>query len=281
MESLSYRYGDNARHGGMDIVLSLTPDEVAALGIEGAGELADWFDTALWALTMFRNGANSRGPLDTDPDSVNVTADRMAHVVRDLDHDLLPRLQGLRDAAIRRHQELGGSINALATAMDVAKSTAQSRRNAVLKGTASTWERWVVQGGPQDREFCGACGHPGRPTDPIVTTTGDDAFRIHRSHATTPGNGFFGTPTDEGVSPYTTGTPVAGGFVIGQQVRITGVSGPLADRTDLIGKVGEVTAEARDGSINVRGLSGKPRAQEVFADILGFQVAELKPHTRN
>lgn len=197
MESLSYRYGANARHGGMDIVLSLTPDEVAALGIEGTGELAGWFDTSLWALAMFRNGANPRGPIEADPSSTDVTAEQMAHVVHDLDRSLLPRLQGLRDAAIRRHQELGGSINSLATAMDVAKSTAQSRRNVVLKGSPSDWERWTVQGGPQDREHCLACGHPSRPTDPLVTTADDNAVRIHLSHTQDPRNGFHGTPYTE------------------------------------------------------------------------------------
>ncbi|WP_331718134.1 hypothetical protein OG985_50265 (plasmid) [Streptomyces sp. NBC_00289] len=266
----SFRSGADAIRGGLDITISLTPGEAEALGFE-AGTLADWFDTALWALALLRNGYSDRG----GQGATDVTPEALYTVLNDLDHRLLPRLQGIRDAAVRRHQELGGSIGDLALAMDVAKSTAQSRRNVVMNRAATSWERWATQGGPE-REHCGACGHPARPTDPIVTTADDDAFRIHRSHATTPGNGFFGTPTDEGVSPYSTGTRVAGGFVIGQRVRITGVSGPLADRTDLIGRVGEVTAEARDGSLNVRGLSGKPRAQEVFADILGFQVTELE-----
>lgn len=266
----SFRSGADAIRGGLDITISLTPGEAEALGMEAA-TLADWFDTALWALALLRNGYSDRG----GQGAKDVTPDALYTVLNDLDHRLLPRLQGVRDAAIRRHQELGGSIGHLALAMDVAKSTAQSRRNVVMNRAATSWERWATEGGPE-RERCGACGHPARPTDPIVTTADDDAFRIHRSHAVTPGNGFFGTPTDEGVTPYTTGTRVADGFVIGQRVRITGVSGPLADRTDLIGKVGEVTAEARDGSLNVRGLSGKPRAEEVYADILGFEVTELE-----
>lgn len=267
----SFRSGPDAIRGGLDITISLTPGEAKALGAEAA-TLADWFDSALWALSLLRTGLNDRGwePRDVTPEALYT-------VINDLDHRLLPRLQGVRDAAVRHHQELGGSLGDLALAMDVAKSTAQSRRNAVMNRPEPTaWERWAIEGGPE-RERCVACGHPSRPSDPIVTTTDDDSVRIHRSHATTPSSGFFGTPTDDGVAPYTTGTPVAGGFVIGQRLRITSVSGPLADRADLIGKVGEVMAEARDGSINLRGLSGKPRSEEVFADVLGFLVTELEP----
>ncbi|MGW1021934.1 hypothetical protein [Streptomyces niveus] len=271
----SYRAGADAIRGGLDITISLTPREAAALGPE-AGLLADWVDTALWALTLLRNGDTERNA--TQGTVRTETPDTFYTVINDLDH-LLPRLQGVRDAAIRRHQELGGSLKDLALAMSAPKSTAQSRRNVVLnrEGGPSRWENWATNGGPQDREHCKACGHRSKLSDPIVTTADDDAFRIHRSHVTTPGDGFFGTPTDDGITPYTTGTRVNGGFVIGQRLRITGVSGPLAARTDLIGKVGEVTAEARDGSINMRGLSGKARSEEVFADILGFLVTELEP----
>lgn len=38
---------------------------------------------------------------------------------------------------------------------------------------------------------CQACGHPTTPEDPAVRTKDDNA-RIHKSHTTTPGNGFFG-----------------------------------------------------------------------------------------
>ncbi|WP_229876570.1 hypothetical protein, partial [Streptomyces griseoloalbus] len=101
-----------------------------------------------------------------------VTHERLWQVISDLDHRLLPRLQGIRDMAIRRHKELGGSLNDLALAMDVKKSTAQSRLGVILTGKdrPSTWENWAVQGGPQGREHCQACGHPPFPTDPLVTT---------------------------------------------------------------------------------------------------------------
>lgn len=190
MDSISYQHGDNARRGGVDITISLSPEEAAALGGE-AGILTDWFDTALWALALFRNGRTDRATLAPSRD---VTSDDLYTVINDLDHRLLPRLQGVRDAAIRRHQELGGSLGDLALAMDVAKSTAQSRRNVVMNRPdgPTSWERWAIQGGPQGRERCKACGHPARPSDPIVTTVDDDGYRIHRSHTEDPRDGFHG-----------------------------------------------------------------------------------------
>ncbi|MFD3716267.1 hypothetical protein [Streptomyces sp. NPDC058677] len=184
MESTSYRYGDNARQGGMDIVLSLTPDEVTALGIEGASELADWFDSALYALALLRNGHSSR-PTGEKRD---ITKADLQILVTDLDKNLLPRLQGIRDAVIRLHKHNGGSLNDLATAMDVPKSTAQSRRNAVTNTPVANWEAWAISGGPQDRANCQACGWPATPSDPLVMTV--DGFTIHEGHVTDPDHGF-------------------------------------------------------------------------------------------
>lgn len=142
----SFRTGADAALGGLDITISLTPGEAAALGVE-ADRLADWFDTALWALALLRTGDNEHGT----GFGREITADTLYTVINDLDHRLLPRLQGIRDAAIRRHNELGGSLNNLALAMDVSKSTAQSRRNAVLDGRdrPSHWENWAVKDGPR------------------------------------------------------------------------------------------------------------------------------------
>ncbi|MFF7013226.1 hypothetical protein ACFY9Y_35030 [Streptomyces fimicarius] len=149
MTTPTYRTGADAALGGLDITISLTPAEAAALGSE-ADTLADWFDTALWALAMLRTGTNEHGHLPGQ-DVREVTPDSLYTVINDLDNRLLPRLQGIRDAAIRRHNELGGSLNNLALAMDVSKSTAQSRRNAVLDGRdrPSHWENWAVKDGPR------------------------------------------------------------------------------------------------------------------------------------
>ncbi|MGW6708096.1 hypothetical protein ACWGDE_24830 [Streptomyces sp. NPDC054956] len=196
METIGYRSGENAKNGGLDIIISLPPQEARALSGE-VEMLADWFDTALWALSMFRTGSNARGPLDIDPSSAEVTHQRLWRVISDMDHRLLPRLQGIRDMAVRRHKELGGTLNDLALAMDVKKSTAQSRLGVILNGKErpSVWENWALQGGPQDREYCQACGHPPFPTDPLLTTDDEDRYRIHRSHTQNPEDGFYGTPT--------------------------------------------------------------------------------------
>lgn len=147
MKTLSYRSGSDALNGGIDITISLPPEEADALGLE-AQLLADWFDTALWALATLRTGTNVRA--DASPANRDVTASTLYDVINDLDNRLLPRLQGLRDAAIRRHAELGGSLGQLATAMDVAKSTAQSRRNVVTRrDRPSRWEQWALQNNNQ------------------------------------------------------------------------------------------------------------------------------------
>jgi hypothetical protein len=217
-----------SRLGGGDIVISLTPAQSKALGME-AGVMADWFHSALYAMAMLRTGRNSQGePYFAGPNDWYTA-------INDLDHRLIPRLEGVRDAVVRAHANSGGTVEHLALAMDVPDSTAQFRQDVLLRTMPSTWEKWAEDGGPEDK---------GRITD-----------------------------------PYAPGTPVAGGFVIGQRVRITAVSGLLADRTDLIGKVGRVVSEASDGQITVRGLSGKER--ETYADFLGFWPTELVPADRN
>jgi hypothetical protein len=228
MDPISYTYGDNARMRGVDITISLTPAQAKALGGE-AGVMADWFHSALHAMAMLRTGRDAAGePYFAGPNDWYTA-------VNDLDHRLIPRLEGVRDAVVRSHTNSGGTVQHLALAMDVPDSTAQFRREVLLRTMPSTWEKWAEDGGPEDK---------GRIAD-----------------------------------PYAPGTPVTGGFVIGQQVRITAVSGLLADRTDLIGKVGRVASEARDGQITVRGLSGKER--ETYADFLGFWPTELDPVARN
>jgi hypothetical protein len=132
--------------GGMDITLSLTAEEVAAIGSAEAEGLADWFDSAVWGLAMLRTGQICR---DEGARTTEVQAAEMDTVIRDLDVKLLPRLAGIRDAAIRRHRELGGSVGALAAAMDVARSTAQTRREALENpgpraASSQAWQEWAT-----------------------------------------------------------------------------------------------------------------------------------------
>jgi hypothetical protein len=141
-----FRTGDDSIQGGVDITLSLTPAEAAAIGGE-ASTLADWFDTALWALAILRTGHSVRPAEDTP--ARPITANDLHDVINDLDHRLIPRLAGVRDAAIRRHKELGGSVGDLALAMDVARSTAQTRREALEAKPRGLFETWALSGGPQ------------------------------------------------------------------------------------------------------------------------------------
>lgn len=195
MDPISYRSGTNARMGGVDITISLTPAQEKALGPE-SGTLADWLHTALWALALLRTGQNAAGEPYVAGPSDWYTA------INDLDHRLLPRLEGLRDAVVREHARSGGSIGDLALAMDVKRSTAQYRRDAIINGKdrPSNWERWATDGGPENNqrtktpertEFCNACGEPASPLNPLVTTADEDRFRIHRSHTLDSNDGFY------------------------------------------------------------------------------------------
>ncbi|MCK1813271.1 hypothetical protein MTQ13_03115 [Streptomyces sp. XM4011] len=128
---LTFRSGDDAIQGGVDITISLTPTQSAAIGPE-ASSLADWFDTALWTLAALRSEGH-------EP-----TADQLYTTLNDIEARLLPRLEGIRDAAVRRHKELGGSVGDLGLALDMPRSTAQSRREALEKRGPSNWEKWAT-----------------------------------------------------------------------------------------------------------------------------------------
>ncbi len=176
MESLTFRTGQDARLGGVDITISLRPEEVAALGGE-AGVLADRFDTALWALVALRTGHTFRRG-GAEP----LSARDLYTVLVDLDTKLLPRLEGVRDAAIRRHKELGGSVGDLALAMDAPRSTAQSRREALEKRGVSAWEDWATSGGPDRAAY--EAENTDMPRDPVELEE-----RIAEDHADMDDNG--------------------------------------------------------------------------------------------
>jgi hypothetical protein len=133
--------------GGTDIVIRLSPEDNQALQAEAA-LLADWFATALRALVGLRTGQDGSGP------------DGLWYwTVNDLDNRLLPRLEGIRDAAIRTWAEAGGTYGQLALAMDAPRSTAQSRRDKITEREPSFWESWAQAGGPH------------HPTSTTTTTT--------------------------------------------------------------------------------------------------------------
>lgn len=150
MDPISFVPADESRLGGTDVVISLTAAESKALGME-LGTLADWFHSALWAMAILRTGHVSGNPHAPHTDGRTdhpATPGDWYTVINDLDHRLLPRIEGIRDAAVRAHADCGGSVGDLALAMDVARSTAQYRREVLQRSTPSTWETWATGGGP-------------------------------------------------------------------------------------------------------------------------------------
>ncbi len=119
----------------------------ALLGAD-VGTMADWLDTALLGLASLR--AKQYPWAD---ELVQADPKFWYWPINDLYHQMLPRLRGVEEAAIREHHATGGSLSHLATAMDVERSTAQYRRTQVIDNEPSSWERWARTGGvPQNAQ---------------------------------------------------------------------------------------------------------------------------------
>lgn len=130
--------------GGMDLTIRLTAAEIDAIGPTEAEGLLEYLDTALWALAVLRTGHTVRSE-----DQQELTADDLHAAIRDLHKRLIPMLEGVGDAAIRRHRELGGTTGELAAAMDSPRSSAQRRREALdqtgpRRTEAARWEAWAT-----------------------------------------------------------------------------------------------------------------------------------------
>ncbi|CAL9677770.1 hypothetical protein SUDANB105_08081 (plasmid) [Streptomyces sp. enrichment culture] len=130
--------------GGIDLTIHLTEVEADAIGPDEASAMAAWFDTALEGLAALRDGQSVR-----DGGARAIEATDMQEVIKVLHQHLLPRLVGLRDAAIRRHGELGGTFGQLAAAMGTARSTAQTHRERLdqvgpRRAQAAKWEAWAA-----------------------------------------------------------------------------------------------------------------------------------------
>lgn len=141
---LKLEEGQAARRGGLDAIVSLTRDQAAALDDDAALELTDALDTVLVALAALRSG---RDPIRAGEPSAKdgpVTSGQSwrEKVLRDV-ATLQVRLDGVQEAAMRAHAEAGGSYGALATAMGVARGTAQRRRDGVLSREPSAGELWA------------------------------------------------------------------------------------------------------------------------------------------
>ncbi|QRP44744.1 NUDIX domain-containing protein [Amycolatopsis sp. FDAARGOS 1241] len=137
----TYREGAEARCGGLDLVLSLTEDEVAALGTDAA-EMAEALDTVLAGLAVLRRGRAIQSPgnaddVDNGPIGAGPAWDE--RLLRDV-CGLMEHLEGVRAAGIRAHTRDGGSDSQLAAAMGVPPTTAQRRRDDLGEpGPAELW----------------------------------------------------------------------------------------------------------------------------------------------
>lgn len=151
---LGYREGQQARRGGLDVVISLTEDQAAALDTDAAG-LAEALDTVLVGIAALRTGTDPRVAGDASMKDHPVTAGQTwdEWLLQDT-CALLTRLDGLRAAAIRAHAAHGGTYGQLAAAMGVTRATAQSRRNDLTRVEPGPAELWATGSyGPVD--------HPG------------------------------------------------------------------------------------------------------------------------
>lgn len=120
-------------HEGHEITVVDTYD----IGPE-AGPILDWFDTFFYALSKLRS-ADLKLDKSRDPDTL-----KDLHLcIGNLVHRLEPRMEGLITALIRAHHEAGGSHQELATAMDVARSTASTRVRTTRKHPPANWEEWA------------------------------------------------------------------------------------------------------------------------------------------
>ncbi|WP_420082981.1 hypothetical protein ACN6AT_39335 (plasmid) [Streptomyces sp. JL4002] len=135
-----YTTGPDAILGGLDIILSLTPEETELLGADARQLSATFHDLLLTLTHLRREGLLT--PEETEDREVIAEYYRESLVA--LARTLQPRLAGTVDAAIRAHAERGGTIADLTRALDVPRSTAQSRRKVVTTAPPSPWEMWAA-----------------------------------------------------------------------------------------------------------------------------------------
>jgi hypothetical protein len=174
---LTYRDGADAQRGGLDMVISLTPDQVEALGVDAA-EMAEALDTILVGLAAMRSGRSPAAPigdsLKDQPIEAGLTWTEW--LIYDLSR-LRERVAGMTKAAIRLHKEQGGSYGELADAMGVTRATAQRRRDSVTRATPNRQERWAT-------------------TCPTSKEEHDDDIHTRRGAGSHRGRGSLGGPGD-------------------------------------------------------------------------------------
>lgn len=151
--------GTEAARGGLDLVLSLTPDQAEALGTD-AGAIAEAVDTVLVAIAALRTGYDPSVTLQEIRESGSLK-DRPVSggsgwhtwVLSDATY-LQARLDGVLHATVRGFAGEGTSYGQLAVALGIPRATAQKRRDTVCKEAPSPAELWATgERGPVD--------HPG------------------------------------------------------------------------------------------------------------------------
>ncbi|GLY54848.1 NUDIX domain-containing protein [Lentzea sp. NBRC 102530] len=153
--------GEGTKRGGLDLVMSLTPDQADALGPD-AYTIAEAVDTVLVALAALRTGHDpdvtleeirSSGSMKDRP----VSSAPIWHtwVLSDTTK-LQAFLEGVLHATLRGYAGEGASYGQLATVLGIPRATAQTRRDAVCKAAPNPAELWATgKRGPED--------HPGAP----------------------------------------------------------------------------------------------------------------------
>lgn len=120
---------DRPCEDGRELVIRMSNEEGRALDFDG-WQLTDFYTGALIGLVHLRG----------DTATIEQIGAALFEVTRRLEH----RLEGIGDALIRRHTEMGGTYGQLAEAMGTHRSTAQSRREKVMGRAPDDWERWAT-----------------------------------------------------------------------------------------------------------------------------------------
>jgi hypothetical protein len=128
---------DQADDGTVTLSLTLTREEAAAMGAD-AGRLLESLDGTMQAIVMLRTGETYRLG-----EPMPVTLADLAHVIGGLDLRFLPRIEAVRDQAVRAHQLAGGSLAHLAAATQVSRSTAQYRREVLARTEPNHFDHWA------------------------------------------------------------------------------------------------------------------------------------------
>lgn len=171
MPSASVEHHDPIGNGPAltDFIVRVDEKELEALseGAYGRADLAEFTHAAVWALILLRTLERD----GTYADDIEEDRAHLRGLIRALEQTLLPRMLGIRDAAVRWHSKLDGSYGKLADAMDVARSTAQSRVEALLDREPSEGERWA-------RNLGRRTGHKPRQTVTLDLTDPDTYFAV-------------------------------------------------------------------------------------------------------